>query len=83
MTIVDVFISLPLWAKIVVGVICFIFAIETILTPFKFNMCINSIKRMEALIEQYTKQSRANEEANENIRKLLPLLIKIIGEKDS
>lgn len=78
MTIIDMFYSWPMPIKITVGIIFFVWLIETLLLPIKINMCINSLKRIEGLLAQIMGRIEVNKELNIDCKKLLELFQKLM-----
>lgn len=82
MTIIDLFISWPLWVRIVVGGVFLIWAIESLLLPFKINMTYNTLKRVETLLGQILSQTKVNKVLNEDSQKILSLVLGSVGKKE-
>lgn len=81
MTIIDVFILLPTWAKIVIGTISFVWLFEAFLLHFKINMYTSTLKRIETLLEQIIFRIEANKSIEADYKKMVSLM-QMIFEKD-
>lgn len=82
MTMIDLFISFPMWAKVLILLIGAIWLFETLLLPFKINLCINHLKRLEGLMKQILSQTKVNKVLNEDSQKILSLLLGYMGKEN-
>lgn len=73
MTIIDLFNSWPMPIKIIVGIIFFIWLIETLLLPFKINQCLYSMKHIESVLTQIMGQIEAYKRSDVDSKKLLEI----------
>lgn len=84
MTIIDFLISLPMWGRILILVIGSIWLLETLLLPFKINMYVSSIKRVETLLREIKGKIEVNKSIDDDYKKMVSLLrtfiVKDIGD---
>lgn len=81
MTLIDIYLTLPMWAKIIVAVISFVWAVELFLMPFSFNLMRNTLKEQNDLLRQILASTKLNREDSDNTRKLLTLLMDLMLPK--
>lgn len=82
MTLIDLFLSWPLWIKFIVGVILLIWSVEAFLLPFKFNLYRDTQKRIETILEQIMGEIKADKKSHIDEQKLLSLLLGTVTNKN-
>lgn len=80
MTIVDVFFMLPLWAKIIVGVILFYLLVEALLMPYHANLRDNRYKDIQKTLDAILEASKANKKEFEDTQMIVSLLFGMLGK---
>ena len=78
MTFTDFFQLHPVYS-IALIIIVFIWLLETLLLPFKINMSINILRRIETLLEQLKGRIEVNKEIDADYQKMVKLMQTILG----
>lgn len=81
MTIVDVFLSFPVWIRVIIGILIFIWAIEAFLTPFKTNLRDKRYKDIEKVLKQILEATRDNTKKFNDTQASISILFGLLGEK--
>lgn len=79
MTIIDMFLLLPLWARIIIAIPLIIWAIEAFLLPFKFNVWYHKYKDATDLLKAILDVSKANTKEFEDTQRIVSLLLGLLG----
>lgn len=75
MTIIDLFTTLPLWCKIIVGLLGFSFVTNVFMISFKASYILKSLERIETFLLQIEKNTRENKANAEDSQKVLSLVL--------
>lgn len=81
MTVIDFVMSWPIWLKWVAGITFTIWLIESLLLPFKLNLCITTLKRIEGLVTQLYGDGKDKEDSTLEYKKMLQLLQIILSDR--
>lgn len=74
MKIIEFLNSLPIWVNTLISVIALIVLLEAFLLPFKINVCLNLIKRIETLLEEIKGKIEVNKSIDDDYKKMVSLL---------
>lgn len=81
MTIIDVFLLLPMWARIIICIFLFIWVIESFLAPFKSNIRDHRYKEIEKTLNQILSATKTNTEKFNDTQTSISILFGLLGEK--
>lgn len=82
MTLFEWFISLPLLLRIIIGIPIAIFAVESFIMPFKFNLWYNRYKDTLKLLESILEASKANTKNLKDTQQVISLILGLYGSKN-
>lgn len=80
MTIIDAFIILPLWAKIIIGVILFYLLVEALLMPYHANLRDKRYKDIQKTLDEILEASKTNKKEFEDTQRILSIFLGIVGK---
>lgn len=73
---------LPLWAKIIVGIILFYLLVEALLMPYRANLRNKRYKDIQKTLTAILEASKANTKEFEDTQRVVSLLLGIIGAQN-
>lgn len=81
MTIVDVFMLLPIWTKIIIYIVSIYIVIELLLMPYHANMMDARCKSIEKTLKEILEATKSNTKGYEDIQKIVSFLLSDLGER--
>lgn len=81
MTIIDVFLSFPIWIRIIIAVPFIIWAVEVFLMPFKFNIWYHKYKDTEKLLEAILEASKWHTKDFNDTYRIISLVLELLDER--
>lgn len=80
MTLIDLFLSVPMPVRIMFGVLLFVFGVEFFLAPFRINLILSELHRIHDQLDELNQNVARNENITTRNERLLSVLLGATSE---